>query len=371
MQAALNAVPSDEPLHRVLVRCGTHELPETLCIKRPVLLEGEGRWETTLRTKNQTTLRLYGPGAHRAMVRNLRVEVYGGEQGGAAVEIDALEGEAAVVGCYLAAEGTWGTCVWARGGSPQIVRNFVARACWGVVLIGTGGRVEDNSIRGLGEAGLVLVGGSTWVHRNHFADCGGPAVLAATDCRAVLQENDIRECLSGVRIIGKQSEIQMRPGNRLLHNGLCDEHQVEAPPGVIPSGSTATVRSCRPYPFLPKDPQELLRRMRTCREHAELAILMRSARRRGLLAQAYRANRRLTKLRKGAHKAPPPRASPAKREVLVVAKAWDGPGMGFGQQSISVELGELCEVLRRDASGWILVSTSRQYRGWCSPHVFG
>ncbi|OLP76415.1 putative methyltransferase AN0656 [Symbiodinium microadriaticum] len=329
-------------------------------------------WESKLsETKNQTTLRLYGPGAHRAMVRNLRVEVYGGEQGGAAVEIDALEGEAAVVGCYLAAEGTWGTCVWARGGSPQIVRNFVARARWGVVLIGTGGRVEDNSIRGLGEAGLVLVGGSAWVHRNRIADCGGPAVLAAMDCKAVLQENDIRECLSGVRIIGKQSEIQMRPGNRLLHNGLCDEHQVEAPPGVIPSGSTATVRSCRPYPFLPKDTQELLRRMRTCREHAELAILMRSARRRGLLAQAYRANRRLTKLRKGAHKAPPPRASPAKREVLVVAKAWDGPGTGFGQQSISVELGELCEVLRRDASGWILVSTSRQARGWCSPHVFG
>ncbi|CAE7943860.1 unnamed protein product, partial [Symbiodinium necroappetens] len=50
LQAALNAVPSDEPLHRVLVRCGTHELPETLCIKRPVLLEGEGRWETTLRS---------------------------------------------------------------------------------------------------------------------------------------------------------------------------------------------------------------------------------------------------------------------------------------------------------------------------------
>ncbi|CAE7303954.1 unnamed protein product [Symbiodinium natans] len=191
------------------------------------------------------------------------------------------------------------------------------------------------------------------------------------DCRAVLQENDIRECLSGVRIIGKQSEIQMRTGNRLLHNGLCDEHQVEAPPGVIPSGATSTVRSCRPFSFLPKDTQELLKRMRTCREHAELAILMRSARRRGLLAQAYHANRRLTKLRKAAHKAPAPRAPPAKREIVVVGKAWDGPGLGFGEQCISVLPGELCEVLRRDASGWILLSTSRHSRGWCSPHVLG
>ncbi len=46
--------------------------------------------------------------------------------------------------------------------------------------------------------------------RNHMADCGGPAILAVADCRAVLQSNDVRECLAGVKVVGKRSEIQMR-----------------------------------------------------------------------------------------------------------------------------------------------------------------
>ena len=135
-------------------------------------------------------------------------------------------------------------------------------------------RRQDNSIKGLGEAGIVLVGGSTFVHRscwcnrfdvyhyyhsnevghasswagfflrcqkslsrskkrrvplqshklhawrligisancsrNHMSECGGPAILAVADCRAVLQSNDVRECLSGVKVVGKRSEIQMR-----------------------------------------------------------------------------------------------------------------------------------------------------------------
>ncbi|CAJ1443977.1 unnamed protein product, partial [Effrenium voratum] len=41
IQAALDAVPSDEPLHRVLLRAGHHEV-QTLLVTRPVLLEGEG-----------------------------------------------------------------------------------------------------------------------------------------------------------------------------------------------------------------------------------------------------------------------------------------------------------------------------------------
>ena len=43
-----------------------------------------------------------------------------------------------------------------------------------------------------------------------MSECGGPAILAVADCRAVLQSNDVRECLSGVKVVGKRSEIQMR-----------------------------------------------------------------------------------------------------------------------------------------------------------------
>lgn len=381
IQAALDAVPFDEPLHRVLLHHGVHEV-DTLELRSPVLLEGEGRWETTLRSGRGPALCISGPGAHSAMVRNLRLVA---APNAAAVEIH-TDGEPAIVGCKLFAEGAWGTCIKAKGGSPMILRNFVSSARWGLVLVNAAGRVEDNSIRGLGEAGLVLVGGSTFVHRNHIADCGGPAILAVADCRAVLQSNDVRECLSGVKVVGKHSEIQMRTGNRLLHNGLVDEHQLEAPPGVIPVGATATIRSCRrPFAFVPKNQTELVQRLQNCKEYSELVILIRAARRKGLWLQAARAFTRLDDLAKeeaAAIAATPlgirrrqgyvPKkhgAAPARREVLVSGKSWDGPKAGFGEQCVVVEPGLMCEVLRRDR-GWLLVWTSSNERGWCSPHVF-
>ena len=42
-----------ERLHRVLIRSGVHELQATVFSQRPVLLDGEGRWETTLRKRCQ------------------------------------------------------------------------------------------------------------------------------------------------------------------------------------------------------------------------------------------------------------------------------------------------------------------------------
>ncbi|CAK9085621.1 unnamed protein product [Durusdinium trenchii] len=376
IQAALDAVPFDEPLHRVLLRQGSYEV-STLEIQRPVLLEGEGHWETTLSCTGGPVLRLSGLASH-AMVRNLRLKAgsNGTCHGAAAVEIR-TEGEPTIVGCRLYAEGPWGSCISAYGGSPQILRNFVSCARWGLVLVQTAGRVEDNSIRGLGEAGVVLVGGSTFIHRNSFSDCGGPAILAVSDCCAVLQKNDVRDCLSGVKVMGKRSEIQMRTGNRLLHNGIMDEHQLEAPPGVIPIGATATIKSCRPFSFLPKSTEELSQRLKISQEYSELLILIRAARRKALWAQAAKAFGRLQQLpepdlRPGGRARPgAAKVAPAAREVLVAGKAWDGPGAGYGEQCVAVLPGTMCEVLRRGPQGWLLVWTSGNQRGWCSPHVFG
>ena len=58
--------------------------------------------------------------------------------------------------------------------------------------------------------------------RNHIADCGGPAILAVADCRAVLQSNDVRECLSGVKVVGKHSEIQMRSRAKMVTPATAD-----------------------------------------------------------------------------------------------------------------------------------------------------
>merc|ERR1719215_719904 len=183
--------------------------------------------------------------------------------GTAAIEMafdDDSVGEPAIVGCTLSAEGRWATCIRARGGAPQLVRSRISSSRWGVIFTNCDGRIEDCEFTGLGEAALVLIGGATWLHRNTVFDCGGPGIVAASDCHAVLEANEVKDCITGVRVVGKRAEIEMRAKNRLLHNGLIDEHQLEAPPGVIPAGSTMMVRSCRPYPFLPKgkDAQEQL-----------------------------------------------------------------------------------------------------------------
>merc|ERR1719263_2318133 len=93
------------------------------------------------------------------------------------------------------------------------------------------------------------------------------------------ESNDIKENLSGIKLTGKRTEIEMRGANRLLHSGLTDEHQLEAPPGVIPCGSTNSVRSCRPFAFLPKTKEALLQRLKECQEANELTICIRAARR--------------------------------------------------------------------------------------------
>lgn len=374
IQDALNAVPEDELLHRVVIRSGTYDLTETLIINRPLLLEGEGRWATVLRTKNKSVMKIVGPGASSAMVRNLHFHVQSPSsgEGAAAVELCLQESkeEPAISGCIFKAEGRWGQCLHIVGGSPQLVRNRFSVSRWGVVIVHSGGRFEDNEVRGIGEHALILIGGSTWVHRNRISDCGGAGALIGSDCRAVFEANDVRDCLSGVRIIGKRSEVQMRAGNRLLHNGLCDDHQLEAPPGVIPSGATAMVRSCRPYSFLPKSESDLLDRMRQSREPAELVILIRAARRRGFWAEAFKAHRLLAELRPVSAKATTSSSSPSPREVVVATKSWDGISTGYGDSCVSLEAGTLCEVLRRDESGWVLIDTSKGVRGWCSPHVF-
>ena len=65
-QAALDAVPVDEPLHRVLLRKGVH-LVAPLVMRGPILLEGEGRWETTLICHTGSVLRLEGPKTQKQM----------------------------------------------------------------------------------------------------------------------------------------------------------------------------------------------------------------------------------------------------------------------------------------------------------------
>ena len=195
IQAALDAVPEDEPLHRVLIRGGTHELPSTLLVQRPVLLEGEGRWETTLKACGMPVLRFEGRGASAAMVRNISIVLVDGGKdsiGCAAVEMNfpgADAAEPAIVGCKLSAAGRWGTCVRATGGSPQIVRSRFGVARWGLVLVDAAGRVEDSEFSGIGETAMVIVGGSPWLHRNQVSDCGGPGILIHADCHAVLEAN--------------------------------------------------------------------------------------------------------------------------------------------------------------------------------------
>jgi len=295
-----------------------------------------------------------------------------GKHGSAAVEMKFDGnggGEPAIVGCTMRASGRWGTCIHAVGSAPQIVRNRISGARWGVVLVNCAGRVEDNEFSGLGETGLVLVGGSPWVHRNSITDCFGAGVLAAAECHAVLGSNEVRDCMVGLKVVGKRAEIQMRIGNRLLHNGLCDEHQLEAPPSVVPSGATSTARSCRPFPFLPKAKEDLLRRLAECEDAAELTIIVRAARRQGLWKEAVQAHKRLGKLRKKCVKGPRASAPPAATEVAVATKSWNGPEAGYGDGCVSVEVGTLCEIWRKDDSGWLLVATSDRARGWCNPHV--
>lgn len=149
-QQALDFVPEDESLHRVILRGGVHELSETLILRRPVMLEGEGRWETTLRTLGKPALRFQGAGARQGMVRNIHIEVLDNspdQLGATAVEIDAKVEpgwEPAIVGCTISAAGRWGTCVKVNGGAPQIVRSRFSAARFGMCLVDARGRIEDN-----------------------------------------------------------------------------------------------------------------------------------------------------------------------------------------------------------------------------------
>lgn len=375
-QQALDFVPEDESLHRVILRGGVHELSETLVIRRPVMLEGEGRWETTLRAHGQPVLRFEGAGARQGMVRNLHIEVLDTTKeqlGATAIVINCKSAsgqhcEPAVVGCTVSAVGRWGTCIRVNGGAPQIVRSRFSSARFGCVLVDARGRVEDNEFVGLGEMGLTLVGGAPWVHRNTVIDCGGPGALCAADCHAVFEANEIRECLSGVKVTGKRTEIDMRGANRLLHSGLVDEHQLEAPPGVIPAGATAMTRSCRPFAFLPKDKKMLLQRLQESQDAPELTILVRAARRHGEWVKAYKAHKRLRELRKACKKGPAPSASPATSEISVVAEPWDGEQEGY-EGCIAVKPGAIVEIRERTADGWVRIKTSDGTGGWCNPHA--
>jgi len=342
-----------------------------------VLLEGEGRWATTLRSRGMPAIRFLD-GARNAMVRNLRIEVVEDSPeksvGSSAVEMRFTSdegGEPAIVGCIINAAGRWGTCIHAIGSNPQVVRCSFSSARWGVLFVRAKGRIQDNEFIGLGETALIVIGGAPWVHRNSIIDCGGPGILVAADCGAALEVNEVRDCLSGVRIIGKRAHIIMRAGNRLLHNGLCDDHQLEAPPSVIPEGATATVRSCKPFAFLPKDIEEILHRLNDCSDAAELTILIRAARRHGLWREAANAHKQLAILRSSSRKGPAPSSVPARREVGVAINNWNGITEGYGKQCVAIEQGTLCEILQRHTSDWLLIATSQGTKGWCNPHVIG
>lgn len=176
-------------------------------------------------------------------------------------------------------------------------------------------------------------------------------------------------------MLGKLADLEMRiegSTNRLVHNGIADGHQLEAPPGVIPRGSSATVRSCRPYPFLPTDMEELRRALAECEEFQALTALIRSGRRNGLFAEAAEAHKTLVALFKAGDKPKNVKivsSQPSSREVAFATKFWDGPAEGFGDKSIVMHAGDICEIHRRTDEGWVLVVTADGRRGWCSPHV--
>jgi hypothetical protein len=322
------------------------------------------------------------------MARNFKLEMCdesGAGEGAAAVEMHlegTVGGEPALVGCTVSAAGRWGACVHAFGSAPQIVRNHFSAARYGGVFAGCDGRIEDNEFLGLGESGVCVIGGSPWVHRNKVQNCGGPGFLVAGECHAVIEANEITDCLVGVRVVGKLADVEMRFSdtiqNRLVHNGISDEHQIEAPPGVIPRGSTATVRSCRPYPFLPETDDEMRKRLVQCTDYTELVVLLRAARRHKLWKEAAAAHSRLPSLWKDTDKKSKSAkqigdatlSAPASHEVVMCWKDWNGQAAGYGDQCVTVQAGTICEVLRRDG-GWLLVATSDGAQGWCSPHVLG
>lgn len=376
LQAAIDAVPVDEPLHRVLLKAGVHQVRSTLIIRRPVLLEGEGRCDSVLRSERITVLRVEGEFAGNAMLRNLKVELACSprDHGASAIEIVSTErkNEPSIIGCQISAGGRWGVAVKAGSASLQLIRCRLHDARWGAVLVEPYGRIEGNDITGIGESGLVLLGGAPFVARNMVHECGGPGVVVAGECRAMFDANEIRDSLCGLKVVGKLTEIQLQASNRVLHNGLNENHQVEALPGVIPGGVTMIARACRPYPFLPKEKEVevLLQRLRGSGDAAELNLFIRAARRLGYFAEALKAHRRLSVLRRAQVKGVPPRAEPAPCEVAVATQAWDGVQEGYGARCVSVEVGTLVEIWRRHESGWLLVRTSQLTSGWCSPHIF-
>lgn len=95
--------------------------------------------------------------------------------------------------------------------------------------------------------------------------------------------------------------------------------------GVIPVGATATVRSCRPFAFLPKSPEELLTRLQGGHDLPEHLIYVRAARRMGLWAEAAKAfERRRAELKE--------RCAPARREVLVSGRHSLRTGLGAAKK---------------------------------------
>eukprot|EP00971_Amphidinium_carterae_P103444 2047926-Amphidinium_carterae.1 len=124
------------------------------------------------------------------------------------------------------------------------------------------------------------------------------------------------------------------------------------------------VKSCRLYPFLPKSREELIQRLFDCQESVELTLLIRLARKEKLWMHATKAHKRLVVLRKAARKGLAPSAPPKPCEVSVAVRAWDGRAEGYGDKCVVVQPGTMCEVWKRDASGWALVVTNEGGRGW-------